>query len=574
MSNTVFKQLLNHESVQIAFDHVSKAKEHSVGATLVMLGLWGAYTLHKSLRRARMLSYIEGPQSQSFLWGHTSQMTDAVHGTTLQIELLEKYGTLCRVKGTMGEDRLWIADPRAMQEIIVKEFDSFHGSEEFLSWIKVAAGNGILTVNGHKHKLQRKLLNPVFTPKHMRNLVPTFQAITNRLEDIVMNKIQEGGGSSAIVDIYKWVNNVALEMIGQAGIGHSFGVMEDQETSSEYLDAAGLFFPTTFQLWYFRPILPFLVKLGPVGFRRFVVEHTPLRLVQELKRVSDVMYNMAVGVYTRKKEEAVNGTIDTQVAAGKDIMTSLLKQNEVMPAEEQMSEEELIAQVNAFVLAGSDTTSSALARTLHLLAQNPKIQATLRAEVSEAFNLHGSNLDYDQINSLPYLDAICREVLRLYPPALFVERIAQKDCVLPLQCPVRAKDGKTTISQVPIKKGTHIYLSILAANRDKQIWGEDADEFKPSRWLDELPLAVRESKNPGVYSYMMTFLGGPRSCIGFKFSQLEMKIVLAKIIHSFKVEASEQHITWRSGGIVKPHVVDADGTMSPFHSMPMKVSVV
>ncbi|KEP45976.1 cytochrome P450 family protein [Rhizoctonia solani 123E] len=598
MPNTLLEQLLNHQAIQTALDHASKVKEHPVGATLTTLGLLGVRTLYKSLKKTRMRNYINGPQSTSFFWGHNPQMNDVINGAGFQVELLEKYGTLCRVKGAMGasfsshlvkhfipqiltalkfesqEDRLWIADPRAMQEIIVKEFDSFHESEEFLSWIRVATGNGIITVNGQKHKLQRKLLNPVFTPKHMRNLVPIFQAITNRLEDIVMGEIQEGGGSSATVDIYKWMNNVALEMIGQAGIGHSFGVMEDQESLSEYLSAAGRFFPTTLALWYFRPFLPLLVKIGPVSLRRFVVEYTPLRLVQELKRISDVMHEMAVGVYTQKKEEATNGTLHAQVAAGKDIMTSLLKQNEVMPVEERMSEEELIAQVNTFIFAGSDTTSSALARTLHLLALNTEIQTTLRSEVSEAFNLHGSDLDYDQINSLPYLDAVCREVLRLYPPVLFVERIAQKDCVLPLQCPVKAKDGKTTISQAPIKKGTHIYLSILAANRDKQIWGEDADEFKPSRWLDELPLAVRESKNPGVYSYMMTFLGGPRSCIGFKFSQLEMKIVLVKLIHSFKIEVGEQQIGWGSGGIVKPHVTNADGTLSPSHSMPMKISVV
>ncbi|KAG8730214.1 cytochrome P450-dit2 [Ceratobasidium sp. 423] len=574
MSNTVLEQVLNSGAVKIALDYAAQAKEHPASTTLGALGLLGAHAICKSLKRSRMLSYIEGPKSSSFLWGHIPQMTDAINGEAVQVELLEKYGTLCRVKGTMGEDRLWTADPRAMQEIIVKESELFRGSEEFLSWIKVATGDGILTVHGQKHKLQRKLLNPAFTPKHMRNLVPTFQAITNRLEDIVMSKIQEGGGASAVVDIYKWTNYVALEMIGQAGMGHSFGVMEDQESSSGYLDAAGRFFPTIFQLWYIRPLLPLLVKIGPSSFRRFVVEHTPLYLVQQLKNTSDVMYDMAVGVYTRKKEAAANGTLHAQVAAGKDIMTLLLQQNEVMPPNEQMSEEELIAQVNSFVLAGSDTTSGALARTLYLLALNPEIQATLRAEVSEAFNLHGSDLDYDQLNSLSYLDAICREVLRLYPPILFVERIAQKDWVLPLQHPVKAKDGKTVITQAPIKKGTHIYLSILAANRDKQIWGEDADEFKPSRWLEELPLAVRESKNPGVYSHLMTFLGGPRSCIGFKFSQLEMKIVLIKLIHAFKFELGEQQISWGSGGIVKPHVTQADGTMSPFHSMPMKFSVV
>ncbi|CAE6536421.1 unnamed protein product [Rhizoctonia solani] len=573
MSTTTLEQAQNLEITKIALEFAAKAKEHPIGAVLGTLGLLAVHALYKSFRSSRAFSYLDGPEPPSFIWGHLPQLFDS---------------------GVMGEDQLWTADLRAMHEMVVKEHDSFRESEGFLSWIKLVSGDNLITVHGDKHKLQRKLLNPVFTPKHMRDRMkahstslivililismqlcphsvqlPTMQVI---LEDIVTNRIQEGGSTSATVDIYKWMNYVALEMIEQGGMGHSFGVMENKE--SEYLKAAGRFFPTTFQLWYIRPFLPQLMKIGPRSFRRFIVEHTPFGPIQEVKAVSDVMDAEAVGIYSRKKEAAANGTLHAQVAAGKDIMTLLLKQNELMALDQQMTEDELVAQVNGFVFAGSDTTSTALARILHLLALYPKIQDTLRTEVSEAFQLYGSDPDYDQLNSLHYLDAVCRETLRLYPPVLFVERIAQKDWVLPLQHPIKSKDGKTLITEIPVKKGTNIYLSILAANRDKQTWGEDADQFKPSRWLDELPLAVRESKNPGVYSSTMTFLGGPRACIGFKFSQLEMKIVLAKLIKAFKFELGEHQIGWGSDGITKPYITYADGTKSPSHTMPMKVSIV
>ena len=68
--------------------------------------------------------------------------------------------------------------------------------------------------------------------------------------------------------------------------------------------------------------------------------------------------------------------------------------------------------------------------------------------------------------------------------------------------PIKSADGTKEIKQVHIKKGTHVYISILGANRHKGIWGEDADEWKPDRWLDPLPKSVGEAQLPGVYSQM------------------------------------------------------------------------
>ena len=63
-------------------------------------------------------------------------------------------------------------------------------------------------------------------------------------------------------------------------------------------------------------------------------------------------------------------------------------------------------------------------------------------------------------------------------------------------------DGKTLITEIPIKKGTTLYISVLGANRNKHVWGEDADEWKPERWLRPLPRSVQDSKLPGIYSQM------------------------------------------------------------------------
>ncbi|KAG8725049.1 cytochrome P450-dit2, partial [Ceratobasidium sp. 423] len=254
------------------------------------------------------------------------------------------------------------------------------------------------------------------------------------------------------------------------------------------------------------------MKIGPAHFRRFVVDCIPFGPVHRLKKVTDTMDETAATIYNQKKSALANGTLESEIAAGNDVMSMMLKQNELVPPEDQMSEEEIQAQINGLLFGGHDTTSAALARTLHLLAQYPNVQDRLRAEIREAHGLHGEELDYDQLNSLKYLDAVCRESLRLWSPAQLTERVAAKDWNLPLRYPVKSKDGKTTISNLYVKKGTHLYLSLGSVNRDKQTWGDDADQFNPSRWLEPLPGSVTESKIPGVYSNTMTFLGGPRSC--------------------------------------------------------------
>ncbi|KAG8701171.1 cytochrome P450-dit2, partial [Ceratobasidium sp. 423] len=191
---------------------------------------------------------------------------------------------------------------------------------------------------------------------------PIFNIITHHLEDIVTSKVRAGGGSTGVVDMYTWMSNVALEMIGQAGVGYSFGVMENKEP--EYLDASRQVFPLMNSMWYMRPFLPTLMKIGPARFRRFVVDRVSFGPVQQFQKAGDIMDKMATEIYTQKKRALANGTLESEVAAGNDIISTLLKQNGVVPPEEQMTEEEILSQVNIFIFAGHDTTSSGLARTL------------------------------------------------------------------------------------------------------------------------------------------------------------------------------------------------------------------
>ncbi|KAF9229902.1 hypothetical protein BU15DRAFT_57751, partial [Melanogaster broomeanus] len=101
------------------------------------------------------------------------------------------------------------------------------------------------------------------------------------------------------------------------------------------------------------------------------------------------------------------------------------------------------------------------------------------------------------------------------------------------------------------------------------VWGEDALEWKPDRWLKPLPLSVTEAHVPGIYSHLMTFLGGGRACIGFRFSQLEMKVVLSVMLESFRFKPSCETV-W-SMGLSSPRVKDSKDET---YQLPLNVELI
>ncbi|EJD39176.1 cytochrome P450, partial [Auricularia subglabra TFB-10046 SS5] len=130
-------------------------------------------------------------------------------------------------------------------------------------------------------------------------------------------------------------------------------------------------------------------------------------------------------------------------------------------------------------------------------------------------------LSLEQLEALPVLDAVVRETLRRFPPLAHIARSCLKDTVLPLSQPITGRDG-ISISEITVPAGTDVYVGMIAANNDYGTWGPDAREWKPERWLSELPKSVADARVPGVYSHQMTFVAGNRSCIGVKFALIEI----------------------------------------------------
>jgi cytochrome P450 len=194
-----------------------------------------------------------------------------------------------------------------------------------------------------------------------------------------------------------------------------------------------------------------------------------------------------------------------------------------------MTDDDVLAQVPTFLVAGHETTSTATTWALFALTQCPEAQVKLR---NELLAVETDNPTMDELNALPYLDAVVRETLRIHPPVASTIRVATQDDVLPLNEPVKDRNGNI-LESIMIKKGQTFLIPILPLNRSKSIWGDDALEFKPERW-EKAPEAA--ATIPGVWGNMMTFLGGPRACIGYRFALIEMKALLFALIRAFEFE--------------------------------------
>ncbi|PIL32261.1 cytochrome P450 [Ganoderma sinense ZZ0214-1] len=379
-------------------------------------------------------------------------------------------------------------------------------------------------------------------------------------------------GDSAELDMLSWMGRTTLEIIGQAGFGHTFDDFTS-DAPGEFATAVKSFFPQMMKSILIRVLLPFLVNIGTAGFRRRVVELIPLKDVQRMRYISDVMYERSVQIFNEKKAalEKDDEALKQEIGEGRDIMSILLRANLLASDEDRLPDDELIGQVTTMVLAGMDTTANSIARILLVLSERQDVQEKLRAEILQALEMEGGGetLGFDKLMELPYLEAVCRELFRLYPSVTFLFREATKDMLLPLSEPIRMLDG-SLISSLPIPKGTRLVPNMGQSNIDPALWGPDAEEWRPERWLEPLPRAVEDARIPGVYSHMMTFLGGNKACLGFKFAQVELKVVLLVLLQSFKFEPTGKPIAWNNAPVQYPTV----GKISEEPALPLKVSLL
>ncbi|GAA6031841.1 hypothetical protein JCM8097_002015 [Rhodosporidiobolus ruineniae] len=561
---------------------------HPLKAAGYYILLYALARLARTLYRLFLASYfsalreVPGPRPENAWWGNTRELIAKEPGVAHH-EWTQKYGGAVRFKHLLGDEHLLLTDPVAINYVLNSNVDSFPKPPVLLSDIHMLLGGGIAAVDGDVHRRQRRIMAPAFTPGPLRAWVPMFFDLSYQLRDLFRSRIESGetdlkawpsraaaieyvrkrDKDETVIDTVEWATRLTLDMLGKSAFGYDFNAMSDERNAlAEALYT--LFVPTGPP----HPPTPIHLLIGNTVVmvmrnlhKRDWLKRIPTAPTKFLHNVLSTMETESAKIIEEKTEKG-----DDDPAHKKRDLLSIFN---TPAASEAMTPDELRASLKTFVFAGHETVSTTLAWVLLYLARFPEVQARLRRELRtarrKAVSEGREELTADEVYNLPYLDAVMREVLRLEPAITSVPRIAAHDDLIPLATPIRsARDPSKTLSHLHIRKGQYIEISNYAANRSKAVFGEDADEFRPERWLD--PERKIEGK-VGVWGGMMTFLHGQRACIGWKFALYQMKTLLSVLVDDleFAPRDADCHIEHRTQMIARPFVAGerAHGTKLP-----------
>lgn len=435
------------------------------------------------------------------LWGQFFTIITQECGVA-QRQWHKELGTTIRYFFPFGSERLSVADDKSIHQILVKNTYNYPKPTRVRLWLNRVLGDGILLSEGSSHVHQRKALAPGFSIGSIRALAPVFWQKSLLLSRLWKEEMDEARVTTKCFEALEWLNRTTLDIIGQAGFGADINSLEHPEAPLR--EAYRLVF--SFDL---------ASRIGH-GLQAFLssTKYLPVKWNRDMEHARGIILKIATKIIAEKEGQAAAKTNHKDIIAL--ISKDNLKRKEV--GEPGLSFEIMRDQVMTFLGAGHDTTATGLAWTLHLLSKYPSVQSRLRAEIKEHMPfLFDPETRYDEASLakvdadlLPYLDNVCRESLRYIPP-------------IPMT--VRMSIAPDTIGEYKIPAGTTIYIVANAINRLPIYWGPTADEFDPDRW-DNLP----ETYTTNAF---MTFLQGPRGCIGRKFSETEMKVLLCCLLSMY-----------------------------------------
>ncbi|KZT27192.1 cytochrome P450 [Neolentinus lepideus HHB14362 ss-1] len=534
---------------------------YSLSAVALLVAVYRKY--------ARLsLGDVPGPKPESFLLGNMRELLQG-GATEADSRWTKEFGGIVKFKAPFGENRLMISDPKALQYILhssAYHFTKPHGFRKAIT--RILNGQSLVSAEGDVHKRQRKAMLPAFGGPESKALFPVFKSISEGLvshwHDVISTSEDK---NSVVVNTPWWLSRATLDAIGEAAFDYKFGALDDVDTQLKraynnivmtlfghpstpriFLEACSEYLPTGALVWLFNAL----------PFRRFV------RLREACRASADT----AASLVKEKGEALLDGR------GNKDVMSLLVKANVSTNEKARLSEEELYSEMRIILFAGHETTSNSLTLMLWELAKNLEIQNRLRDEIratETSIRGRGANeFSLADIENMQYLQAFLKEGLRFHPVASNMFRRAAQDDVIPLSKPMRLNSGEI-VGELAVPEGTSIIISVAAYNRDKSLWGADADVFNPDRWLDT-ENKQKKSISVGVIGNLMTFSSGLRSCIGWRFAMTEMQCFLVDLVNNFEfaIAYPEKRVRREGSGLMFPVVAgeESDGV-----KLPLRISV-
>ncbi|TRY86573.1 hypothetical protein DNTS_018573 [Danionella cerebrum] len=456
--------------------------------------------------------HIPGPPRDNFLLGHLPTLMRETQSEKLVHELLLQWG------GTYGPVfrlnffhyvKLMIHCPEATKVKVSSEQCSPSGaaaSDECLKFQKILMspkylkdpflykrifsmfgkrflGNGLLTATDHDvWYRQRRIMDPAFSSSYLRGLMSTFNEASERL----MDHLDETAALNTPVVMHDLVNRVTLDIICKVAFGVDLNLMKQIHNP----------FQRAVELCLQGAVLdvrdPFC-RLFPKNWK----------IIEEIKEATELLRRTGEEWIENRKRAAENGEDVPQ-----DILTQILKSAEEEKANGTDDHELMLDNFVTFFIAGQETTANQLSFAIMELGRNPEIYKRAKAEVDEVLGTK-RDISFEDLGKFSYLSQVLKETLRLYPTAPGTNRWLHEDMV---------------INGLKVPAGCSILFSSYVSQRLEKFF-KDPLKFDPERF---------DASAPKPYFCYYPFALGPRSCLGQVFSQMEAKVVLAKLLQRFE----------------------------------------
>ena len=408
---------------------------------------------------------------KSPLWQRYTWLIDPVK--FLQT-VARQHPDLCEVKTVgFGKEYILVNHPEAIKEILASNRQKLFASSKNNGILSPLLGDrSVILLEGDPHRQRRKLLLPPFHGERMANYSRSIVELTN--------KVFGGSIAGETFSARDLAQNISLQVILRVvyGIGDSKRATELKRLMSEMTDvfnsplsSAMLFLPMFQQDWG---------RWSPWGY-----------FVRVRRAIDELIY---AEIAERKQDNIY----------GEDILSMLMSARD--ETGQPMSDRELRDELMSLMFAGHETTATAIAWALYWVHHLPEVKAKLLDEIASL----GVSPKPMEIAKLPYLDAVCKETLRIYPVAMLTfARVVQH----PMQ-----------LLGYDLEPGNVLMGNIFSVHQREDIY-PDAQQFKPERFLE----------TEFTSGEFVPFGGGARRCIGEALAKFELKLVLATVVSRYQL---------------------------------------